>query len=208
MNRIDVEHVCISRSNIKMGNIPSVSLPPVVSCNPKACKFCAKKCYARKISKLRPSVKQSYERNLKILLEEPKKYWREVNAQVALTTYFRFHVAGDIYDIFYLMNMVEVARNNPHCQILCFTKQYSSVNTYLQIHKYFPENLHIIFSIWRGLDCENPFNLPEAHVFYKDGFTTASDGAKYCSGNCTDCAIEGKNCWTLQKGEQIIFKEH
>lgn len=26
--------------------------------------------------------------------------------------------------------------------------------------------------------------------------------------NCTDCATENKNCWTLKRGEQILFKEH
>lgn len=55
---------------------------------------------------------------------------------------------------------------------------------------------------------ENPYNLPEAHVFFKDGTTTAKDGARYCSGNCYECAAANTNCWSLKKGEQIIFKEH
>ena len=200
-------HVSISRGNIKMGMIPSVSLPPVVTCAPEACKYCGKKCYAKKICKLRPSVKDSYERNLDILLNDKAKFWREVNAAVAITSFFRFHVAGDILNAEYLENMVAIAKTNKHCQILCFTKKYTLVNSYLEKHR-LPKNLHLVFSVWKGLDCFNPYNLPEAHVFYKDGTTTASDGAKYCSGNCTDCAVENKNCWTLQKGEQIIFKEH
>ena len=64
------KHVCISNSNIKLGMIPSVSLPPIVTCSPNACKFCGKKCYARKMCKLRPSVKESYENNLDILLND------------------------------------------------------------------------------------------------------------------------------------------
>ena len=55
---------------------------------------------------------------------------------------------------------------------------------------------------------KNPHNLPEAHVLFKDGYTTAKDGAKYCSMNCYDCAIEGRNCWSLKKHEQILFREH
>ena len=55
---------------------------------------------------------------------------------------------------------------------------------------------------------KNPHNLPEAHVFFKDGTTTAKDGARYCSGNCYECAVANANCWSLKEGEQIIFKEH
>ena len=90
------KHVVISKGNIKMGQIQSVSLPPVVTCSALACKFCGKKCYARKICRLRPTVKESYENNLDILLNDKEKFWREVNASVALTTYFRFEVSGDI----------------------------------------------------------------------------------------------------------------
>ena len=201
------QHVSISKGNIKLGQIPSVSLPPVVSCNPKACKLCAKKCYARKISKLRPSVKQSYERNLKLLLEEPTKFWREIDGYLKFTTYFRFHTAGDIWDDDYFENMVKCAIQNQHCQILCFTKKYDIVNKYLEQHE-LPGNLQIIFSVWRGLDCKNPFELPTAHIFYKDNFTTAPDGARYCSGLCTDCIMAGQSCWNLKRKEAVVFKEH
>lgn len=201
------KHVCISKSNIKLGMIPSVSLPPIVTCSPNACKFCGKKCYARKMCKLRPSVKESYENNLDILLNDKEKFWREVSGSMALTTYFRFFVSGDIYDKDFLENMVLCAKKNKHCSILCFTKKYSLVNEYLEHHR-LPKNLHLIFSVWKGLECFNTNNLPEAHIFYKNGTTTAKDGAKYCSGNCTECAVENKNCWTLKKGEQILFREH
>jgi hypothetical protein len=201
------KHVVISKGNIKMGQIQSVSLPPFITCSPLAYKFCGKKCYARKMCRLRPTVKESYDNNLKILLDDKEKFWREINAAVALSTYFRFHVAGDIFNAEYLERMVDVARKNKHCQILCFTKKYDLVNSYLTKHR-LPKNLHLIFSVWKGLEYIKPYNLPEAHIIYKDGTTTASDGAKYCSGNCTECATENKNCWTLKKGEQILFKEH
>lgn len=207
MNDIKEQHVCISKSNIKLGMIPSVSLPPIVTCSPNACKFCGKKCYARKMCKLRPSVKESYENNLDILLNDKDKFWREVSGSMALTTYFRFFVSGDIYDKDFLENMVLCAKKNKHCSILCFTKKYSLVNEYLEHHR-LPKNLKIVFSVWKGMECFNPNNLPEAHVLYKDGTTTAKDGAKYCSGNCTDCCVNNKGCWTLKKGEQILFKEH
>lgn len=201
-------HVSISRGNSKMGSIPSVSLPPIITCSKEACKHCGKKCCALKIAKLRPkTVGAAYQRNLDILQNDPDKYWREVNAALSINRFFRFGVSGDIYDKEYLAKMCESARKNPHCQILCFTKKFDLVNEYLSEHR-LPKNLHLIFSAWRGMEMSNPHNLPEAHVLFKDGFTTAKDGAKYCSMNCYECAIEGRNCWTLQKSEQILFREH
>ena len=54
----------------------------------------------------------------------------------------------------------------------------------------------------------NPFSLPEAHVRYRNGFTTARDDAVECAGNCTECASVSGGCWTLKKGEQVVFNEH
>lgn len=201
-------HVSISRGNSKMGAIPSVSLPPIITCSKEACKHCGKKCYAAKIARLRPkTVGLSYQRNLDILKNDPEKYWREIDAALMVNRFFRFGVSGDIYNKEYLAKMCELARKNSHCQILCFTKQFDIVNEYLEEHR-LPKNLHLIFSAWRGMEMKNPHNLPEAHVMYKDGYTTAKDGAKWCSGNCFECSVNMANCWSLKKSESIIFKEH
>ena len=202
------QHVSISRGNSKMGAISSISLPPILSCSKDACKFCGKKCYAAKIAKLRPkTVGAAYKRNLEILLNDPELFWREVDAALMTSHFFRFSVSGDIYDKDYFENMVRLAKKNNHCEILCFTKQFNIVNDYLSKHR-LPKNLHLIFSAWRGMTMNNPHNLPEAHVLYKDGYTTAKDGAKWCSGSCIDCAIQGSNCWNLKSGEQILIREH
>ena len=191
-----------------MGSVPSVSLPPVKTCSPQAIKFCGRKCYVKRyVARRMKTVGAAYERNLYILQHDPNKFWREVNGAVAMSTHFRFGVSGDIPDIDYFMHIIEVALKNKHCQILCFTKQYQIVNKCLKTLRV-PPNLHIIFSAWKGLEMDNPRNLPEAHVFYRDGTTTAKDGARYCSGNCFECAMDNSNCWSLKNGEQIIFKEH
>jgi hypothetical protein len=210
MRTLDAQelHVSISCGNSKMGAVPSVSLPPVKTCSPEAVKYCGRKCYVKRyVMRRQKTVGAAYERNLYILQNDPEKFWREVNAAVAMSTHFRFGVSGDIPSWYYLRNMAAIAKLNSHCEILCFTKQYDIVNFHLKKHE-LPKNLHIIFSAWKGLPMENPNNLPEAHVFFKDGTTTAKDGARYCSGNCYECAMTNANCWSLQKGEQIIFKEH
>ena len=197
--------VKISKGNSKLGAIPSVSLPSIKTCRNCACQ---EKCYAQKLERLRPSVKNAYEHNLGVLLSDPTTYWREVEASVMMSRFFRFHVSGDIPNAAYLENMAAVAGRNSHCEILCFTKRYEMVNEFIQKNGELPSNLHMIFSGWVGLDMANPFSLPEAHVRYRDGSTTAREDAIECGGNCTECALTEGGCWNLQKGQQVIFNEH
>lgn len=198
--------VTISPGNSKMGEIKSISLPPGVTCK-HDCE-CYIKCYARRLMAFRKSVAQSYERNLKVLLREPETYWREVEIAIKTSRLFRFHVAGDILDGDYFLKMVGVADRNPHCDILCFTKQYEIVNAAIDNGVKLPSNLHILFSAWRNMEMKNPYNLPEAHVHYRDGFTTAREDAKPCGGNCTECSVHNGGCWTLKRGEQVVINEH
>lgn len=198
-------NVKISPGNSKLGAIPSVSLPSIKTC--RKCD-CQKKCYAHKLERIRKSVRGAYQHNLEVLTNSPETYWREVEAAVMLARFFRFHVSGDIIDIDYLTHMVDIAKKNEHCQILCFTKKYEIINQYIQSNGSLPINLHIIFSGWVGLDMVNPFNLPEAHVRYRDGSTTAMAEAYECGGNCTECAVTEGGCWSLCAGEQVVFNEH
>lgn len=198
-------NVSISNGNSKMGAIASVSLPSGITC--KACD-CEKKCYARRIERLRPSVASAYQRNFEIMRNDPTTYWREVEAAIMMSRFFRFHVSGDIPSYDYLKQMVEVSKRNEHCEILCFTKKYELVNKYISEGGTIPDNLHMVFSGWRNLTMDNPYNLPEAHVRYRDGSTTARNDAQDCGGNCTECARTSGGCWSLTKGEQVIFNEH
>ena len=197
--------VKISKGNSKLGAIPSVSLPSIKTCRNCACQ---EKCYAQKLERLRPAVRNAYQHNLEVWIKDPETYWREVEASIMMSRFFRFHVSGDIPSFKYLVNMVEIARRQPHCEILCFTKKYNLVNEFIEQGGELPENLHMIFSGWVGLEMANPFSLPEAHVRYRDGSTTARDDAIECSGNCTECALTEGGCWNLQKGQQVVFNEH
>lgn len=120
--------VSISRGNEKLGSIQSVSLPSGLTC--RECD-CSRKCYARRIERRRPSVAAAYRNNLQVLETEPATYWREVEAAIMLSRFFRFHVSGDIPNTTYFHIMMEVAKRNSHCEILCFTKKYEIVNEVL-----------------------------------------------------------------------------
>lgn len=197
--------VKISKGNSKMGSIPSVSLPAIITC--RKCD-CHNKCYAHKLERLRKNVKNAYLHNFEVLKNDPGTYWREVEASVMMSRFFRFHVSGDIPNQVYLSNMVRIAERNPHCEILCFTKKYEFVNRHIELHGELPKNLHVILSAWVGLEMTNPFSLPTAHVRHRDGSSTASGSAKECGGNCTECAVTDGGCWSLKKNEEIVFNEH
>lgn len=197
-----------------MGSIPSVSLPAGTTCRPDA--PCYAKCYARRLERFRKTAHDSYVENYELLKSDPDTYWREVEAAVMTTRFFRFHVAGDIPDMEYLTRMIGVADRNIHCEILCFTKRYDIVNAFMNavwestkpVKPILPPNLHIIFSAWKGLKMDNPWEFPEAHVIYRDGTTTARADAKPCGGNCTTCARTKGGCWSLLCGEQLTIHEH
>lgn len=201
--------VCISKGNRKMGAIPSVSLPPVITC-PKGCP-CAAKCYAAKMCRIYPTVRESYNRNLDILNTDWNGYWDQVRAAVRMAKYFRFHVSGDIPNAAYFKEMVITARNNPGTHILAFTKQYDIVNHYIDTFGELPANLHLIFSMWDNAwnaNIHNPHNLPVSAVIFKGAEWKAEYFDKICGGNCTECACRGVGCWELKKGEHIAFYEH
>lgn len=196
--------ISISNGNSKMGAIPSVSLPACVTCNPSA--PCFKKCYAAKLERIYSSVKNAYARNLDILSADPVAYWQQVKAAAVVTRFFRYHVSGDIPNAAYFAEMVKTAYEIPTTKFLAFTKQYQTVNDFINAGGVIPENLKIIFSSWGAWKCENPHNLPTSEVIFKG--CEPSEDWKICGGNCTECACRGVGCWEVKNGETIAFYEH
>ena len=197
--------ISISPGNVKMGAIPSVSLPPVATCPKNA--PCYKKCYARRMAARYPNVRNAYENNLQEFLNDPQGYFLQVQAAAITTRFFRWHVAGDIPNAEYLGGMIETAQKCPCTSFLCFTKQFDIVNDFLNGGGTIPENLKIIFSTWNEYrPAENPHNLPLSAVIFRGQETP--ENVKSCGGNCTECACRGVGCWELKNGETIAFYEH
>ncbi len=209
INNGTVTHVTFSKGNSKMGNVHSVSLLPFLTC-PSFCKrTCGKECYAAKIANLYPSVLKSYARNTALAIFKPELFWKEINEYLKGIRFFRFHVSGDILGKKYFKNMVTVAKNNPYCEILVFTKQFKIVNAFLNEGNPIPENLHILFSGWNNLKPENPHNLPETTVFNKSISEIETEKqVNTCTGNCFTCACNSGNCWNASHNSIIAFKKH
>jgi hypothetical protein len=204
----------VSEGNRKMGDIPSVSFPPVVTC--PAGVPCAKSvngkrppCYALKAYTQYPNVREAYDNNLK-LYNHDRHLWQYMIYQY-IRKYspdaFRFNVSGDAPSPVFFKLVIEIAREFPNTQFLAFTKRYTWASDALQGDNV-PGNLHIVLSAWEGMPLDNPLQLPEAHVRLKSGACGAREDAIECPGKCDACIIAGVGCYSMGKGDQVVFNEH
>lgn len=199
-----MKEIKISQGNAKMGHIPSVSLPPVITCREGA--PCARKCYACKLCRLRQTVRDAYAQNLEIYREDPAGYFAQLALRFQLSRFFRMHVSGDIPDAEYFARLCDAVERAPGCTVLIFSKRYEIINDYIKARGPLPDNLRVILSNWGAWRCENPHGLPVSEVIFRG--EAPRDGWRLCSGNCEECALEGRGCWTLQPGETVAFFEH
>lgn len=204
---MDGENVTV---HIENGNrkthIPSVSLPPYITC-PAVCKgTCDGKCYAGKLCVIYKNVLNAYARNLAIWQAQPEKYFDAIKKAAINVRFFRYHVAGDIPNADYFGRMVKLARELPNTTFLCFTKRYAIVNTWIDNSGAIPDNLKVLFSGWHNLEPENPHNMPETTVYKKKEDPDPS--WLLCGGNCLECACRGVGCWQLKDGEKLAFEIH
>lgn len=214
----DLPEIAISKGNVKMGDVPSVSLPPVATC--PNCNGCAKQCYFIRNCCMYPHVLEAVARNLALVARAPLTYFNAV-AKFCLETKskknpalkhdaFRWHVGGDIPDADYFELMVAVAEECPGTKFLAFTKNYKVVNEFLDKGNELPSNLQVLFSAWPGVEMDNPHNLPTSSPLFVDGKTAQTDGktVHLCGGNCRKCFETGTGCWTLKRGEAVVFPAH
>lgn len=199
----------ISKTNSKLGLIPSVNLPPIITCR-KGCP-CAKSCYARKGHFRYSNVLASMDNNYQLYMQNPHTYFAEIkrtiNNGLVSYSYFRWHASGDFVDEKYFQGVVRVANELPNTQFLAFTKKYEMVNDFLHKGNTMPSNLHIVFSAWgTSLRVDNPYNLPVSYVRFSDEAQNIfiPDNALECSGDCTNCL----QCWHIRNGESVVFNKH
>ena len=93
--------VCISKGNIKLGSIPNVNLPPIVTCESGV--PCAQKngCYALKAYRQYPNVRNAWNNNLNVYSMNPDFYFESICKQLGKMKNlprFRWHSSGDMVD--------------------------------------------------------------------------------------------------------------
>ncbi len=202
----EFERVSISRGNVKIGRIPSVSLPHIITCGPLV--PCAQRnadgrapCYVDKIVRLRPNVRRAYERNLRIWRADPVDYFAQLYAFLdpAQPDFFRFHVSGDFPSRAYMRDAFETARAFPDVRFLSFSKRLS----WFPRASTLPRNFSLIASLWPSWG-KRPTGY---RVAYMDNGTETRTTSRTlpCVGNCETCAF----CWNLRTlRRDVVFKQH
>lgn len=203
-NNYEYLKIKISNGNIKCPT-KSVSFTPCKTCAPSC--PCFVDCYANRLCKLRPAVREAYDFNTKFYAENPKEFERQLTAITSLEAYFRYFIGGDIINAEFFAMMVRIARKNKNCHFLAFTKKYDIINDYLNAGGKIPKNLKIIFSQWGEFGKgKNPYNLPQSQVLFKG--EEAPKNAIICGGSCGDCICRGCGCWQLKNGQTVYFYKH
>jgi hypothetical protein len=200
MEWYDLSHpVVITDGNIKLGKIPNVSLPPIVSCQPGI--PCAKTgaWYALKYQG-RFSVQRARRHNWNKYKKRINAYFSDINRYLDRTQrkYFRWHPDGDIPSENYFDRMVETANDFPGINFLAFTKNYR-----LDITKC-PDNLSLVFSAWPGLDIPDKISK-ERFAWVKEIDSRIPRKHFECLKHCDSCY----KCWDLRGiNKDVVFSKH
>lgn len=98
----------ISRGNLKLGKLPSFSLPVMTTC-PGKTRFCELFCYGLKGMFILPKIKDKNERRLDASMKSDfvPIIIREIRSTRAPA--FRLHVIGDFYSQEYIRKWIEIA---------------------------------------------------------------------------------------------------
>lgn len=207
--------VHISKQNTKMGKTPSFSTSPIIGCSENAC-VCKGKCYAVKSYRMYPSVKRAWDENLALTRtpegrsEIEKSVIAFCNGKRRHVPYFRWFVSGDVNSPDTLMSMCRVAHACESTVFLCFTKAYATVNGFCAVNgkNTIPRNLVIVFSEWKPLPLDNPYNFPVA------GFVPRGETVPNRSLVCPTALEKGmtcekcRRCWFLTSNDKVAFLEH
>lgn len=143
MGNVDKLHVSISTGNSKLGAIPSVSLIPVLDC--ANCSACGHSCYDLRHDLIYKAGRIARVKNNLIYTCDPQRYFREIKAWLTLNfpRAFRWHIGGDIKDVFYYHQMIHIAKTFPDIKFLCFTKRFNLVNQEYAKGNIAPDNLRL-----------------------------------------------------------------
>ena len=202
----------ISDGNRKLGNIPNLSMLPLVTCEPDV--PCRRECYALRTLKgmYRKSVLPSWAENTLLWSVDPARFEDEFHQWVAKRRkppkQFRWFVGGDIPDMQFLAFMERVAQACPGTQFRGFTKRYTLLLRRLGDPVQLPCNLHLGFSAWPGWRDKETKELSR---FYRVAWFQPRRSPDprmpkktfVCLGSCTTCS----HCFTANTGD-VALPQH
>jgi hypothetical protein len=214
---VKIDGVTISEGNTKLGTIPNLSMPPLVTCKPGV--KCAKDCYARKSWKQYPNVREAWLGNYWAYRTDPRTFFGAVEAYLRLKQprRFRIHVAGDFFEQEYVNRWAELIKAVPYVHFLAFTKAwhldlrplYQGPRDETTLAFAEVPNLALVYSRWPGDNAPWDTWHYQAHkqAWMKDPANPdprIPTNARPCAGNCTECTL----CWDLDAGCNVVFEKH
>lgn len=187
----------ISKGNIKIGRVHNFSMAPGLTC--KNCSQCLGWCYDLKACWQYLNVRIARAENTAMMLLDRVATFAQINAYICKCRahkFFRWHVSGDILDVDYFDRMVQIARLHPDWIFWTYTKNYFAVNEWVRQNggtkDSVPSNLSVMFSVWNGMECPNPYGFP-TFTCIMEGMTP--DPTEWrCPGNCEACLKAGHGC--------------
>jgi len=201
------DKVSFSLKNTKMGKVLSVSLPPGLSCGEGV--PCFKGCYAAKLSRLRPSVRDAWARNWRLAVADRDSFFTQVIERLSAKPpdMFRWHVSGDFPDYDYLSRAAAAARAFGGVKFMAFTKKYDLLRLMHRKKLERPSNFSIVASGWPGLYMPPDIRRKHPVAWMRDPGNPdrrIDARARECPGNCETCGL----CWGLAAGESVVFDKH
>ena len=169
----------ISKGNSKVGNIPSISLPPVTTCVTST--PCVKECYAIRISKRFSHVRKQWEHNLYEYIDDSGIYFNTIFKflDVNKPKYFRFHIGGDCPDKYYTLQVIKICAQFPNTNFLIFTKRYEWFSNISVL-----SNLFVILSMWPYIkEPQSSFRK----TWVRGDLRIIGKELYSCKGKCTEC---------------------
>ena len=102
-----------------------------------------KHCYSHTMLKsYRKNMQPSLQRNSDLLSD---RILDKTELPTILNAFFRFNAHGELINETHLINLVNIALHNPHCNFALWSKRYDIISKYFKDHDK-PKNLILIFS--------------------------------------------------------------
>lgn len=197
-----------------MEGIPSIS----TSCklnencehNAKVDGSICQKCYASALVGMRRGLREKLEANYNFYTTEDLT---AEDVPFINSAIFRFESFGDLANVQQFKNYCTIAKYNPHCRFVLWSKHINIIVTYCQSGGLLPSNLYIIESSLLlnkssiGIRRTEPQRLPfiDAVFTVYDETYIKSNGIEINCGsrNCAEC----RRCYSLEHGKIADIRE-
>lgn len=104
--------------------------------------------------------------------------------------FLRFHSFGELANSTMLHNMIKLAKFNPHCQFVLWTKRIDIIRAYYK-DRFYPDNFRVIYSNPRIDSPMTESDIPEGFHAVFNVFS-----AEYAIQHNIDINCSGKSCQT------------